>query len=301
MLAYYSGWNYLLELYFWLILGAILIISITIFFGRPKPTSKNEEKDMEILKGTAEDLQAKYPWYDHNIENEKDVDEKTDDEVEEEKTPEILIAEEKRKWALAFAVFGLVFVMSGGILLFISNSTFSDFLGSCMIYVGLLSLVKGISFQIPKDKYIINNSISLIVFFLNFFLLFHFLGVIGNVPMMERNTGGKFGNFLLVYILPYLLWRIVPSTNIEGFDDFNNEKREASLQRIFHPYEFLLANLKLTFFTFILFTSMSFYSIPILREYAKLGFNTGITLLIISSIYMFLYKLLKSTTRRGDK
>ena len=300
MLAYYSGWNYLLELYFWLILGAILIISITIFFGRQKATSKNEEKEMELLEGTAKELLAKYPWYDHNIENKKDDDENNEKEPDE-KTPEILIAEEKRKWALGFAVFGLVFVMSGGILLFISNSTFSDYLGSCMIYVGLLSLVKGIFFQIPEEKYIVNNCISLIVFFLNFFLLFHFLGVIGNVPMMERNTGGKFGNFLLVYILPYLIWRIVPSTNIEGFDDFNNEKREASLQRIFHPYVFLLTNLKLTFFTFILFTVMNFYSIPILREYAKLGFNTGITLLIISSIYMFLYKLLKSTKRRGNK
>ena len=103
-------------------------------------------------------------------------------------------------------------------ILFLSDSEFSVFLGSCMIYVGILSLIKGISFQISQEKYIINNSISLVVFFINFFLLFHLLGVIGNEPMMEKSEGRKFGEFILVYVLPYALWRIVPSTNIEGFE-----------------------------------------------------------------------------------
>ena len=211
MLAYYSGWNYLLELYFWLILAALLIVSITIYFGRPK-ANQNQNMDMELLEGTIDSLDA--PKSDYNTSN--DVEEEK--EIIEEKTPEILIAEEKRNWAVSFAVFGLIFIMFGSIILFLSDSEFSVFLGSCMIYVGILSLIKGISFQISQEKYIINNSISLVVFFINFFLLFHLLGVIGNEPMMEKSEGRKFGDFILVYVLPYGLWRIVPSTNIKGFE-----------------------------------------------------------------------------------
>ncbi len=212
MLAYYSGWNYLLELYFWLILAALLLISITIYFGRPK-TNQNQDIDMELLEGTIDNLDA--PKSDYNTSN--DVEEEKEI-IEEEKTPEILIAEEKRNWAVSFAVFGLIFIMFGAMILFLSDSEFSVFLGSCMIYVGILSLIKGISFQISQEKYIINNTISLVVFFINFFLLFHLLGVIGNEPMMEKSEGRKFGDFILVYVLPYALWRIVPSTNIEGFE-----------------------------------------------------------------------------------
>ncbi len=214
MLTYYSGVNYLLELYFWLILGALALISITIFFGRPKESQYHKDIEMEILEGNIEDVESKYPWYDHDIKN-KEIKE---EQIEEEKDIEVLIAEEKRNWALSFAVFGLIFVMVGGSLLFISDSDFSVFLGSCMIYIGLLSIVKGISFQIPKEKYIINNSISLFVFFLNFFLLYYLLEIIGDKPMMEKSEGRRFGDFVLVYVLPYMLWRIVPSTNIEGFE-----------------------------------------------------------------------------------
>ena len=216
VLAYYSGVDYLLELYFWLILSALAIISITIFFGRPKESQYYNDIEMEVLEGNINELESKYPWYDHDIKNKEGKEEQI--EEEEEKDIEVLIAEEKRNWALSFAVFGLIFVMVGGILLFISDSDFPVFLGSCMIYIGLLSIVKGISFQIPEEKYIINNSISLFVFFLNFFLLFYLLEIIGNEPMMEKSEGRKIGDFVLVYVLPYMLWRIVPSTNIEGFE-----------------------------------------------------------------------------------
>ena len=58
MLAYYSGWNYLLELYFWLILAALLLVSITIYFGRPKATNQNQNMDMELLEGNIDSLDA---------------------------------------------------------------------------------------------------------------------------------------------------------------------------------------------------------------------------------------------------
>ena len=216
VLAYYSGVNYLLELYFWLILGALALISLTIYFGRPKNSQYQKDSEMEILEGNIEELESNHPKYNHDTKNKEIKEEQI--EEKEEKDIEILIAEEKRSWALSFAVFGLIFVMVGGILLFISDSDFPVFLGSCMIYIGLLSVVKGISFQIPKEKYIINNSISIFVFFLNFFLLFYLLEIIGDEPMMEKSEGRRVGDFFLVYVLPYMLWRIVPSTNIEGLE-----------------------------------------------------------------------------------
>lgn len=273
MLAYYSGWNYLLELYFWLIIGALLIISITIFFGRPRISTK-EKVDMEINEGTIQPLDNSEPKAESS-EEDNVIDE--EEETIEEKSPEVIIAEEKKKWAIGFSVFGLVFVMVGAILLFISDMEFSVFLGSCMIYIGMLSLVKGISFQVSQERVHINLSISLLVFFLNFFLLFHLLEVIGNGPMMEKSGGRKFGDFILVYTLPYLLWRIVPSTNIEGFDV---EEPRDSKESMFSPYGILLTNVKLFLLTFILFFfAKDIYYIAILREYAKLGFEVATTLL----------------------
>ena len=155
MLAYYSGWNYLLELYFWLIIGALLIISITIFFGRPRISTK-EKVDMEINEGTIQPLDNSEPKAESS--GEDNVIDEEEEETTEEKSPEVIIAEENKKWAIGFSVFGLVFVMVGAILLFISDMEFSVFLGSCMIYIGMLSLVKGISFQVPQEKVLINLS-----------------------------------------------------------------------------------------------------------------------------------------------
>ena len=215
MLAYYSGVNYLLELYFWLILGALALVSLTIYFGRPKDSRYQKDIEMEIDEGNIEELESNHPNYNQDTRN-KEIKEQIKEE--EEKDIEVLIAQEKRNWALSFAVFGLIFVMVGGILLFIFDADFLVFLGSCMVYIGLLSIVKGISFQIPEEKYTINNSISIFVFFLNFFLLFYLLEIIGDEPMMEKSEVRRVGDFVLVYVLPYMLWRIVPSTNIEGFE-----------------------------------------------------------------------------------
>ena len=293
MLAYYSGWNYLLELYFWLIIGALLIISITIFFGRPRISTK-EKVDMEINEGTIQPLDTSEPKAESNEED--NVIDEEEEEIVEQKTPELLISEEKKKWAIGFSVFGLVFVMVGAILLFISDMEFSVFLGSCMIYIGMLSLVKGISFQIPQERVLINLSISLLVFFLNFFLLFHLLEVIGNGPMMEKSGGRKFGDFILVYTLPYLLWRIEPSTNIEGFE-VDEEEPRYSKASMFSPYGILLTNVKLFLLTFTLFFfAKDIYYIAILREYAKLGFevatillpySTGIPIIFLISDWIF--------------
>ena len=41
MLYFREGWNYLMELYFWIIIGALLLVSLTIYFARPSPNNTN--------------------------------------------------------------------------------------------------------------------------------------------------------------------------------------------------------------------------------------------------------------------
>ena len=71
VLAYYSGWNYLLELYFWLILSALALISITIFFGRPKESQYHKDIEMEILEGNIEEVESNHPKYNHDTKNKR--------------------------------------------------------------------------------------------------------------------------------------------------------------------------------------------------------------------------------------
>ena len=52
--------------------------------------------------------------------------------------------------------------MFGSILLFLSDIDFITFLGSCMIYVGIIALVKGTSFELQKDNIALYNSKSIL-------------------------------------------------------------------------------------------------------------------------------------------
>ena len=42
VLYFREGWNYLLELYFWILIGALLLVSLTIYFARPPPSNTNK-------------------------------------------------------------------------------------------------------------------------------------------------------------------------------------------------------------------------------------------------------------------
>ena len=136
-----------MELYFWLILGAILLVSITILLARPSHSKDLEEQefDLEEASGTEEASDGL------DVPDEL-VEQETEDELESEEEIEIPPEVIKKQWAISFAIFGLIFIMSGGIVLWIFDLEFTTFLGSCMIYVGMMSLIKGISFQIPEER-----------------------------------------------------------------------------------------------------------------------------------------------------
>jgi len=276
-----------MELYFWLILGAILIVSLTILLARPDRTQVANEAG-NLLEGVASEKLSQ-----RDSENDiSDINnEQTEEEIVEEKEIEVIIAETKKQWALSFAVFGLVFIMMGGIVLFMFDLDFTAFLGSCMIYVGLMALLKGISFQISKERIVINAAVPIITFSLNYLLLYGLLGAIGQSAWMMLTLERQIGDFVLVFILPYLLWRLVPTFGVQKEGKESDKNKPNFSDKIFQ------ANLKFLIFTFILFLLVDTANIPVLRQYAKVGFDVSLKLLGFS----LLLNILVSLLRRQDK
>ena len=274
----------MMELYFWVILAAILIVSMTILLARPSHSKylETQSYDLEEASGTEEISEG--------IDN---LDEMDDHEKEPEPEEKIEISPEviKKQWAISFAVFGLIFIMFGGIVFLIFDLEFTTFLGSCMIYVGMMSLIKGISFQIPEERTLITGFMPVLIFGINFFLLDTLLGVIGQSAWMVQTDGRKAGDLFLIYILPYLMWRIVPSFSKKKSDpteeDDNYSPGYSRLRN------FLPQSMKFVIFTYLIFNITNNYIfIPSLRQYAKIGFDIGLyfvaTSLAIRIIITFL-------------
>ena len=111
-----------MELYFWILIGAILLVSITILLARPSPKNNSNQYDYDSLDGSLEKTTGGNP-IDKNSEKSNNKD--NDVEHEEEELPaEVIEKLERRKWALGFVIFGSTFVMMGAILLFLSEFEF---------------------------------------------------------------------------------------------------------------------------------------------------------------------------------
>ena len=275
-----------MELYFWLILGAILLVSLTILLARPDRTVSYDSEG-HLLEGIGSESASQS---DSNRKPSNNNQRTEDKEIIEEKDPEVIIAEAKKQWALGFAAFGLVFVMMGGIVLFIFDFDFTNFLGLSMVYVGIMALLKGISFQIPEERVVINGLMPVVTFFLNYLLLYGLLGVIGQAAWMMLSLERQIGDFTLVYILPYLMWKIVPTFGVEKEPESQSLTSSNIVDSIF------LANVKFVIFTFSLFLFVDTINAPVLRQYAKVGFNVGIELLAVVLVINVLVSLIR--TRR---
>ena len=285
MLVILEGWNYVMELYFWVILAAILLVSMTILLARPSHSKylETQSYDLEEATGTEEISEG--------IDNPDEMD---DHEEEPEPDEEIEILPEviKKQWAISFAVFGLIFIMFGGIVLWIFDLEFTTFLGSCMIYVGMMSLIKGISFQIPEERTIITGFMPVLIFGINFFLLDTLLGVIGQSAWMVQTDERRAGDLFLIYILPYLMWRIVPSFSKKKSEP--TEEDDEYSPRYSRLRNFLPQSMKLVFFTYLIFNITNNYIfIPSLRQYAKVGFDIGIYFVAISLVIRIIITFLE--------
>jgi hypothetical protein len=258
---------------------------MTILLARPSHSKylETQSYDLEEASGTEEISEG--------IDNPDEMDdhkEEPEPDEEIEIPPEVI----KKQWAISFAVFGLIFIMFGGIVLWIFDLEFTTFLGSCMIYVGMMSLIKGISFQIPEGRVIITGFMPVLIFGINFFLLGVLLGVIGQSAWMVQTDERKAGDLFLIYILPYLMWRIVPSFSKKKSEPSEEDDEYSSgYSRL---RNFLPQSMKFVIFIYLIFNITSNYIfIPSLRQYAKVGFDIGIYFVAISLIIRIIITFLE--------
>ena len=276
VLYFREGWNYLLELYFWIIIGALLIVSLTIYFARPSQSNTNKY-NYNNLEGQIGQMPGGNPSNSGETDV-KESDKQKADEVDEKLNEEIIKKIERRRWALSFVIFGSAFTMAGAILLLLFDDEIMAFLGSCMIYIGLIALIKGISFELQKDN-TYNGQFSifffLIIFFINFILLTDLLEVLGTYAWTVASPARKAGDLALIYILPYVVWKFVPTFGID-------EKSKAKPLYQINFSSLLL--LSLFNYIILLATSLEFIFWPQLNQYVGPGFQITMVLLILSIV-----------------
>ena len=285
MLVLLDGTNYLLEVYFWLILGAILLITLTIIFARPDPLDGEDNIEYDLKEGIATEETS---YNDYNKNEELDDEEIIDKKVEE--TQEINVEKIKKQWALAFTIFGLAFITVGSIVLYLFEFAFTTFFGACMIYVGIMSIAKGVTFQLSDNGWV-KKIIPIGIFFLNFGLLTGLLGVIEGrlwLPWIKLTELQRIGNIFLIFILPYLIWIAVPTFNKKNKE---TDKGYFSLVLLNNSLKFVVAN-----FIILWILEFNFISLPLLRQFSKVGFDLSIDLLKIT-ITIAILSLLKNDRR----
>ena len=285
MLVLLDGTNYLLEVYFWLILGAILLITLTIIFARPDPLDAEDNIEYDLKEGIATEETS---YNDYNKNEELDDEEIIDKKVEE--TQEINVEKIKKEWALAFTIFGLAFITVGSIVLYLFEFAFTTFFAACMIYVGIMSIAKGVTFQLSDNGWI-KKIIPIGIFFLNFGLLTGLLGVIEGrlwLPWIKLTESQRIGNIILIFILPYLIWIAVPTFNKKNKE---TDKGYFSLVLLNNSLKFVVAN-----FIILWILEFNFISLPLLRQFSKVGFDLSIDLLKIT-ITIAILSLLKNDRR----
>ena len=275
-----------MELYFWILIGAILLVSLTILLARPPPKDNTTKYDYENLDGLIGDTIGGNP-IDTNSEESNTKDENKEPE-EEELSPEVIEKIERRRWTLGFVMFGCTFIIMGAILLFLSKIEFTTFLGSCMMYVGIIALFKGASFELQKDKKytgFFSAVFFLLIFFINFILLTELLGVLGTYAWAVTTANRKAGDLILIYLLPYFIWKIVPTF---GAADNVKNKSPNGLDFTWLLVNFQSASfIAISNYILLIATSQEYVFWPIMNQYAGPGFQMSLYLILYSMMGYF--------------
>ena len=287
MLVLLDSANYLLEVYFWLILGAILLVTLTIIFARPDPSQLNDNTEYDLKEGTVDE---KTSANDGANTQRKEIEDNEPNEESIEKEPELLIEQAKKQWALAFTIFGLSFMTIGSIVIYFFEYTFTTFFGACMIYVGVMSIVKGLTLQLSENG-ITKKVTPILIFFLNFGLisLVLYLNQINARPWMMISNIDRISYLFVIYVLPYLIWTIVPSFST------TKEVKPTSLDAL----SLLKNNLKFVLFNLIIIIilNLNLISLPFLRQISKGALSISIYFLVVTVLFetmAFMRKLTQS-------
>lgn len=285
MLVLLDSANYLLEVYFWLILGAILLVTLTIIFARPDPSQLNDNTEYDLKEGTVDE---KTSDNDGANTQRKEIEDNEPNEESIEKEPELLIEQAKKQWALAFTIFGLSFMTIGSIVIYFFEYTFTTFFGACMIYVGVMSIVKGLTLQLSENG-ITKKVTPILIFFLNFGLisLVLYLNEINARPWMMISNIDRISYLFVIYVLPYLIWTIVPSFST------TKEVKPTSLDAL----SLLKNNLKFVLFNLIIIIilNLNLISLPFLRQISKGALSISIYFLVVTVLFETMAFMIKLT------
>ena len=131
----------------------------------------------------------------------------------------------------------------------------------------------------------------LLIFFINFILLTELLEVLGTYAWAVAAPDRKAGDLLLIYFLPYVIWKLVPTFG--AADDLKTNK------------SFLLETktvLFLTIFNYIILivTSAEYIFWPILNQYAGPGFQVSLYLLFFTIVVRMILDIVTSTPKGED-
>jgi len=166
-----------------------------------------------------------------------------------------------------------------------------------MMYVGIIALIKGGSFELQKDNTynsLFSVGFFLLIFFMNLILLSELLGVLGTYAWAVSTTNRKIGDLALIYLLPYVIWKVVPTF---GSSDDVSEKSFYKLD-IWNTSIFAIFN-----YILLIASSQEYVFWPILNQYVGPGFQMSLYLILISILGHFAVLINSTKTkniRDGD-
>jgi hypothetical protein len=105
------------------------------------------------------------------------------------------------------------------------------------------------------------------------------------LPWIKLTELQRIGNIFLIFILPYLIWITVPTFN----KNIKEEKEtDLPLNLLNNSLKFVIAN-----FLILWILNFNFISLPLLRQFSKVGFDLSIDLLKITIVIAVLSLLRK--------
>lgn len=161
----FLAWNYTLELFFWIIACAILLVSITIFFASPRFRSKQTSESNEMLslsgqvKGSSKEKVVNQNRISSSPEKELEIIEKRNNEIKEEKLPFFIRL--RNYLPLIAHILYSYWLIGYGLLSILFNFSYSSSLNVVATLVGgglfLSGLISVYGFLTNKEKLIRNT------------------------------------------------------------------------------------------------------------------------------------------------
>ena len=135
--------NYTLEAFFWIILIAIALVTLTIFFAAPKPPSKRpQDWKVSHLKGTISGVSSAKPRG-----SQKEIQDTSSENIENETDNDIIennmgTFDKIKAYAIIFTytLFFLIVLFLAGLGILFSGSDIYEFLLYCLLFLSLIHI-----------------------------------------------------------------------------------------------------------------------------------------------------------------